>query len=597
MLKSLSAILFLFVTVATMSVAQVDSEIYNKAKSNFKAGNYPIAKQYFQTLVNDKVNNPYNTYSAFYVTLCNYHEGEERIAQEGLKNILLRNANWSNIDEVHYWLIKTSIETNNPKAAFEHFNEITNDDIAKSGEILIESLLSTIVSIPTLDELFTLYPQHKGLAQRYATVLSQNSIDSRQKEILESINAEFGISQSLPEIKKDHYKIAVLLPFMYESLEDTRVVSRNKFVTDLYSGMELAVKNLSEAGISVSIHPYDTKRSKEATQSILELEELKGFDLIVGPLYPEPFQLVNDFSKKHKINIFNPVSSNQQIINDNPYSFLLKPTNETMAWSAAKYAINNFIENKNLIIIHDEDERHEAMANLYAEILKENGFTISSITKVTKSNNRDVLENLTQTYEYKLNPAERDSINKLQRRFVKGKVGSNGIDTLYYYEDRFRIPLQSIGHMFVASSNIVVAANVVGGAEVRGDKIPIIGLGEWLNFNVLTLEQLERLGVALVHPNYLKFNSEEYYEINTSLTTKYRQPASLNQFSGYDMINLAGQLLYENGIYFQQGLITGKVYQGKVFEAYRYGYAQDNQIVPIVKMKESVLQIVNEIYE
>jgi hypothetical protein len=597
MLKSLSAVLLILVSVATLATAQVDSEIYNKAKSNFKAGIYPIAKQYFQTLVNDKPNNPYSTYSAFYVALCNFHSGEERIAQEGLKNILLRNANWNNIDQVYYWLIKTSIETNNPKAAFEYYHNISNEETAESAALLIESLLASIVSLPTLDELYILYPQHNGLAQRFATLLSENSLDLRQRQLLDTINAKFSISQSLPEIKRDHYKIAVLLPFMYESLDNTSVVSRNKFVIDLYSGMELAVKDLKAEGISVSIHPYDTKRSKETTQSIIELEELKGYDLIVGPLYPEPFQLVSEFSKKHKINIFNPVSGNQQIIEDNPFSFLLKPTNETMAWVAAKYAIRNFNENKNLIIIHDEDERHEAMAKLYSEILIENGYTVSSITKVTKSNNRDVLESLTKTYEHKLNPSERDSISKLPRRFVKGKLGSNGIDTIYYYEDRFKLPLESIGHMFVASSNTVVAANAVGGAEVRGDKIPIIGLGEWLNFNVLTLEQLERLSVALVHPNYLKFDSEEYYKINNNLTTTYRQPTSINQFSGYDIIALAGQLLSENGVYFQSGLITGKIYQGKVFEAYRYGYAQDNQIVPIVKMKESVLQIVNNIYE
>jgi hypothetical protein len=268
-----------------------------------------------------------------------------------------------------------------------------------------------------------------------------------------------------------------------------------------------------------------------------------------------------------------------------------------MAWSAAKYAIKNFTENKKLIIIHDEEERHEALAKLYSEILIENGFTVTSITKVPKSDSRSVLESLTKSYEYKLSPSERDSINKLQRRFVKGKLSSNGNDTLYYYEDRFRLPLGSIGHMFVATTNIVAAANAVGGVEVRGDKIPIIGLGEWLNFNVLTLEQLERLGVALVHPNYLKFDSETFYEINNKLTSTYRQPASINQFSGFDIISLAGQLLNEHGVYFQNGLKSGEIYQGKVFEAYKYGFAQDNQIVPIVKMKESVLQIVNNIYE
>src|SRR5690606_26348914 len=97
-------------------------------------------------------------------------------------------------------------------------------------------------------------------------------------------------------------------------LMNNRSAVRNQFVIDLYQGMMLAQEELKAMSIKVNLLAYDTKHDEKTTRKILELPELQHVDLIYGPLYPQPVKLASQFSYDYKINIFNPLSANQQVV-------------------------------------------------------------------------------------------------------------------------------------------------------------------------------------------------------------------------------------------------------------------------------------------
>lgn len=570
-------------------------------KSYMASENYQLAQQSFQQVINDDAANPFRSYGAFYYGIASYELGQLSIAKDIWRQVEVKDSRWKNIDEVYYWLTKVNLESDQLALALPYLDKATDTTVVKSIDSMVRIGLQEVEDIELLAEWYSQYPENRLIAERYANALLSNPLTKENNEIVAEINEKFSLTGELLVVKKDVYKVAIMLPFMYQSVEDMSMIVRNKFIMDLYEGMVLAAGHLESQGINIELLPYDTRRSKPETARLLEREEMKSMDLIVGPLYPGPFELVNQFSRENQINMINPLSGNGEIIADNPFSFLLKPTYETMAKVAADYAQSTYLDDEDLIILYEDEDRFAAMASVYDSVMTKAGYNVVQRLKLSKENSREILDALTSSREVIISREERDSLLLLPFRRVSDREPTEReiknpnipTDSVLFYEDRYKLGIDSIGHIFVASTNSLIAANAVGGVEVRGDKIPIVGLGEWLSFNVLTLEQFERLEVALIHTNYVNYDSTGVYAVEDQLTKLYRDQPSINQLTGYDLIWFTGQQLFEHGVYFQKGLQDGEAVAGRIFPGYRYGFARDNQLVPIVKMVDSALKIVN----
>ncbi|MEQ9298355.1 MAG: ABC transporter substrate-binding protein [Cyclobacteriaceae bacterium] len=594
-------ILFYLLLLSQTLFGQDYQASFLAGKSYLANKNYQLAQQSFQQVINDDTANPFRSYGAFYYGIASYNLGQLSIAKDIWRQVEVKDSRWKNIDEIYYWLTKVNLESDELALALPYADKAGDTTVVKSINSMLTTGLQEVEELELLSEWYNQYPENRSVAERYAQVLLSNPLTQANNEIVAEINEKFSLAGELQVVKKDVYKVAVMLPFMYQSLEDMSMIVRNKFITDLYAGMDLAANHLKAQGVNIELLPYDTRRSKPETAKILEREEMKSMDLIIGPLYPGPFELVNQFSRENRINMFNPLSGNGEIIAENPFSFLLKPTYETMAKVAAGYAQSTYIDDEDLIILYEDEDRFASMASVYDSVMTKAGYNVVQRLKLSKENSREILDALTSSQEVILTREERDSLLLLPFRRVNDREPTESeirnpdipTDSLIFYEDRYMLGIDSIGHIFVASTNSLIAANAVGGVEVRGDRIPIVGLGDWLNFNVLTLEQFERLEVALIHTNYVNYDSTGVYAVEEQLTQLYRDKPSINQLTGYDLIWFVGQQLFEHGVYFQTGLRDGEIVPGRIFPGYRYGFARDNQLVPIVKMVDSALKIVN----
>lgn len=117
--------------------------------------------------------------------------------------------------------------------------------------------------------------------------------------------------------KDDYLSVAVLLPLSNVSNAEKQSFSA------LYKGVLVALDSLKRDGLNVHIDLYDTKKNANVVDSIVRSGMLNDVDLIVGPIYNEPFLMAARFAQKKQIPIVSPLievsASDGVVVQMTPY--------------------------------------------------------------------------------------------------------------------------------------------------------------------------------------------------------------------------------------------------------------------------------------
>ncbi|MEQ8629320.1 hypothetical protein [Ekhidna sp.] len=590
----------LLITSFLVGFTQSNQGEYLEAKRQFSQGNYQVAMQAFQSLTNDAT---FGEYASFYYALSALKSNQPKVAEDMWKQIQVRYPDWDKQQEVDFWLAYVAFDQGKMWEAFRKAEQLP--DVWRNN--LIDAFLSKM-SIESLDSAYALNPKNKYIGEYYAKAIKAQPYEERDQfmlqELAEKFDVELGSDESLPLVKKDEYAVAVVLPFMYESLETPQTVIRNSIIFDLYQGMELAQAELEKEDIKLNLFPFDTQKKGSVTYDLIKDKKLDNADVIIGPLYSGPSNFISQFSKENKITMVNPVSSNEAIVGNNPYSYLFKPAYSTQGREAAKYAAKKFTDNKKLFIFYETD-RDSIVANAYRETIEKDSFFVVQFARLSNEDAQQIQKDFTEQYEVRLDTmysqSEIDSIALLPGRIVRtrslrnertGRIirDSEGNDVIESYEVKFTIQPDSIGHIFAATSSNVLANNFISMVEVRSDSIGIIGYEDWLDFSLVSYSQLERLQVDFLSPSYYDDESLEYERLRDKFIEKIGQMPSEYHLYGYELIKHLGYLMKEHGKYFQRGLVNGDFYPGYIMEGLKYGPFKDNQVVPITTLKGLELQ-------
>ncbi|WP_436517242.1 ABC transporter substrate-binding protein [Ekhidna sp. To15] len=591
----------LFISILSVSAQSSQGE-YLEAKRQFGLGNYTEAKQAFQNITNDGT---FGAYASFYYALSSLKLNQSKEAEDMFKQIKVKFPDWEQQQEVDYWLAYLAFDQNNLWQAFRRVENLPEN----WRNFLVDNFLEKL-SVSGLDSAYALNPNNSYIGTYYAKAIQNQPYDERDQllllELAEKFNLTIGPDESLPIVKKDEYAIAVVLPFMYEGLATPKTVIRNSIIFDLYQGMNKAQEDLKEQGISVNLFPYDTKKKGSVANDLVKDGKLDKADAIVGPLYTGPSRYISQFSKENKVTMINPVSSNEEIIGDNPYSFLFKPAYSTQGREAARFAAQKFTDNKKLFIFYETD-RDSIIANAYRETIERDSFFVVRFERLTNEDAQQIQIDFTEQYEVRLDTMysqdEIDSIALIPGRTVRtrslrneesGRImrDSKGEDVIESYEVKFTVQPDSIGHIFAATSSNLLANNFISMVEVRSDSIGIIGYQDWLNFSLVSYAQLERLQIDFLSPSYYDLESENYDRIKRTFVESVGIEPSEYHIYGYELIWHLGKLMDEHGKYFQRGLLDGNRYSGYIMEGVKYGPYKDNQLVPITTLEN--LQLRNQ---
>ena len=576
-------------------MAQNAQEDYLKAKEFFNNGEYSFASEYFKKVARE--NGPLREYASFYFALSSYKNGQLGLARSMWLQMESKYPRWNRMEEVRYWLSKVYMEEGAYDKGLVYAKQL-GKEIETS---LIAECLSGLDSLSQLKALYHQFPGEKLIGTALADSMVSQPLSQRNFPELFQIVQKFDLDRAhygLPEIGsseiKEEYRVAVLLPFFFDGMDNAIRTARNKGIMDLYFGIEEAVKVLNEKSDSkIRLYPYDTKKNADTTRVIFEKEEMKSMDLFIGPLFPEPSEIALDFSYNQKINIINPLSTNSSLIQFNPYSFIFRPTTETQALVAAEM-LRDSLENKYAMIFYENNEKDSLSAYTYAQRIQEYGYEVLLNVGVVDTTVRAQFDMLTEKYELIYTEQQKDSVLLIDEdRIIKERKSIEEKDQIELYEEFFTIAPDSIGHIYVASSRPLFASNFISAVEIRNDSTLIIGRGNWKSFETVTFEELERLGVLLVDPQYVDIHDDTFQNFRKKFINTYRYVPSLNTQLCYEMMMYFGSMLKKYGTYFQNGTNQEGFVPGLLFQGTDFTFSNSNQYVPITKFKNSKTVIIN----
>lgn len=586
----------LFCLILFRANAQDEQSDYLKGKQYFSEGNYRFAMDYFRRLAGGNQNHMFREYAAYYYALSAYLNGDTTNAKAMWLQMDARNKDWPQIKEVHYWLSELYFAE---KDYFQGVYFAKKSGLSQSQALMKKSLIE-LDSLPLLEQLQDQYPNDETIARVTADRINAQPMSQRNFQLLNELVNQFDLNQvkyGIPEIgeskMKPVYNVAVLLPFMFEDLSYTLRVERNKFVMELYAGIVKAVDTLNSNGNFIKLFPYDTKRSTETTERILELEEMRSMDLIIGPLFPGPLELTNNFSFENQINMMNPLISNSDAIQNNPFSFLFKADTKTQALRAAELAIDS-VKNKYTMIFYENNERDSLSAYTYSQRIQEAGYEVLINAGVVDTTVRQAYDMLTEKYEVGYTKDQVDSIYAIDgERFIKERKSSITKDSIEYYEEFFTIAPDSIGHIYIASSKALFASNFISALSIRADSTLLIGRGNWKDFPTLTLEEMERLGIYFIDPEYVDYELDSFVDFRKFYLKTYKTEPSFNSIIGYEMMYYVGTMLNKYGHYFQKGNPDVGFVKGQLLQGTTFNFRNSNQYVPITILSNAKQKVVN----
>ncbi len=581
-------LIILFIFLSKSLIAQSDYSNFIQIKKLFIDEKYDEISQ-----INLEFNktSEFYPYVIFYRGVSEYKLNSLNKASLFLDEIIRSYPNWTQIDEVYYWMVKIDLDINNLDAALKKLSLITNNQIRDDIYNILDPYLEDL-SFTKLENYYILYPKNISIAKYYGRLLLKEYLSS---DIINEINniLTYVDTEDLFVRDDSKFKIALLFPYMFEGLDKTFFIQNNDFIMDLYSGIKYGFENNDSINSNIEILSFDTRRDPEVVKRLIADGNLDGIDLIIGPLYSKPIEIVKQFCLENKIIMLNPLSSNNRIIDDNNYSFLFKPSLNTIALRAADYSIKNFINNKNVIIFYENTFQDSLIASLYKQKLDSSEYNIIYSQSVGIQDSRLILDSLASSYEFILNDSLYDTLSNVPGIVIKEGRGIENMDTVYRYIEKFRIEYDSIGHIFISSKNSLFASNVVSALDIREDTIPVIGYTEWLDFNVLSVDQFQNLDIRMIGSNYYYKESETFSILENYFVQNYQRKISDNFLLGFDLINMIIKINNKYGKYFQFGLRNEEKIETKLESNPYYLEFNDNQNVIIFKVKDFIVKPLN----
>ncbi len=161
------------------------------------------------------------------------------------------------------------------------------------------------------------------------------------------------------QVSSNTYRIALLIPFYLDrtySIDTTdgkTPVSSYKSLNfiQFYEGVRIAIDSLKQCGLSLMIYVYDVNENTNATDFVKQKTEMKNMDLIIGPFFMNNFAHFADWAKNNGINIVNPFTKKESVLENNPHAFKVMASDSSQAAKVLGFIAETY-PGSNVIVVH-----------------------------------------------------------------------------------------------------------------------------------------------------------------------------------------------------------------------------------------------------
>ncbi|MBF9253790.1 ABC transporter substrate-binding protein [Pontibacter sp. 172403-2] len=481
-------------------------------------------------------------------------------ANQMLLQLQYQHPDWAGMDEADYLLANVLFEQGDYPGALGKLKELEGTALANDAEGLKRFYLTKLNDRTAYEQLLKRFGADKTVAQVYADKLIGGWYRPEDRQALENIVSHFHLDRnrylSEEALSNLGFDVALLLPFQLDQ-PLSEAARKNQFVTDMYAGMKLAQDSLQQQGIHVNLYTYDASADTLRVNRILNMPELKHMDLVIGPIYKSTAKVAARFAAQNNINVINPLSQDVEMAS-NDHVLLFTPSVATQAKQAATYAYQNFSP-KTAVILYENTKDDTVFASNYRRQFIKLGGKVKVYKKISSS----------QT------TATATVFNSLN--------------------------LLDVGHLAVFSDKMTAAVNAVSLLQGKALSLPLITYENWLDINQISLRQLDNLEVYFISPKYVNKQNPINDWFRQQYISRYNLPPSIYAYAGFEMLYYFGTMLQQYGPQFNQqlaasGISNGVFYPGIGYTNKRNEPQPDNQYVPITKLENLQLTVVNPVF-
>ena len=239
-------------------------------------------------------------------------------------------------------------ETKNKQKTYKIKKKDTLYALAKKFGITQESLLEANPSI-----------KQEGLRKGEKIIIPRNDIivkealyvpiDTLRKQDEQNINNNIACDSLIIE-RYTPMKVALFLPFeidklAFEQEEENNSsqipqFSRKPFI-EFYQGFLLAVKQLKKEGYKLNIYTFNTKKDSTEVKRILKNRIIQDLDLIIGPVYPSNFKIVQKATDSMNIPMINPIIQGTNLSKESDYTIDIFPSDAIVTQEIIQLLVQN----------------------------------------------------------------------------------------------------------------------------------------------------------------------------------------------------------------------------------------------------------------
>ncbi len=345
--------------------------------------------------------------------------------------------------------------------------------------------------------------------------VSENDRSTTQPDVYAKKSGKDTAKIIEPKRIKNEYKIALMIPLYLWEASTIQVNTEDNNLKDLseqrpfifmqfLEGALLAVDSLKKQGLSIRLYIYDVNEDSASVTAVFKKPEFDELDLIIGPFYTNGLKMVashihSSGNKKNNIKIVSPISTNSEILIDNPNVYKIIPCMQIQILKLAEY-ISEKCKNCNIILVYKKDAEKN-----YVDMFRKGK---SAITNTLTQNNNIYRE-------YQLSYEENHGLSGLEQLLLK---------------DKENILITLINNEAIISNYIRFFNNVY-------DKYPItvFGMPGWSNFESIETTHLQNLKYHQFSPSFVNYDNDNVKHFISTFRSVYKTDPDKFAYQGFDV--------------------------------------------------------------
>ena len=360
------------------------------------------------------------------------------------------------------------------------------------------------------------------------------------------------------EVKaQDTCHVALMVPLYLEQVDEEffeaepsnkTLLAKPFSFLHFYEGFMIAADSMvSSRNMKLDLKVYDVDNDVKKADSAIVDPWLAKADLIVGPFYLKPFNVVKNFAVEHNIPIVNPITQRSEIVDNHPNVIKVKPSLDAQM-APLDSIIRNYYHSNNVFIVRKDSFSDDVFIEKINEIVERNIDSCSyvdnnHIVKVIKSHHKrwKYLKIDFEASDYLTDNISLD-VDSLKRHIDDSTAFHNRIVNINYQRDSLNFVKNYASTMrnnlFIVYGNDKVFANeIVNKVTKLTENYPItvILLPEWSKFSGLFNENLMKMHAIYFDDTYIDYQSIRTESFICKFRNRYETEPNDYAYDGFDI--------------------------------------------------------------